>query len=113
MATTIRLVCAGRGETVDSCSSDKWSVMASKLDWGKIAESANFDVVVEHDDGSSHDLVNVYTGRGDHVAWTSDGQIERIIPAEAVIPTVRLFVSCCVKRNKLSDPPRLDIQPEV
>lgn len=109
MAATIRLVCMSRGETVDSCSADKWAVMAGKLDWSKVADSANFDVLVKHDDGACYQLANVCVGRGDHIAWTSD---ERVIPAEAIISTVRLFVSCCVRRNKLVAPPRLDIQPE-
>jgi hypothetical protein len=110
MTVTIRLLF---GDIVDSCSTDKWKVMAGKLDWSKVDGLSNFVVTVEDNDGNRRRIANVYVGSGDHVAWTTEGRVERIIPAAAIIPTVRLFVSCCVKRNKLAAPPRLDIQPEV
>jgi hypothetical protein len=45
-----------------------------------------------------------YIGFGDHVVAIISGAkrlSERVIPAEQVIPTIRLFVSVQVARNKL------------
>lgn len=97
----LRLACAGRS---DSCDLSKWKVMAGKLDWSVVAGHADFSVLAEDEDESVFELVKVSVGCGNHTVSVSyaDGRVvERVIPASQVVATVRLFVSCLVRRKKL------------
>lgn len=100
---TIRLYSGDAGEFVDSCDISKWKVLAGKLDWSQVADLPDFTVTVDYGSGFDWKLVDVRTGRGNHIVSIDDGSPERVVPVEAIIPTVRLFVTCQVARKKLLD----------
>lgn len=97
----LRLACVGRS---DSCDLSKWKVMAGKLDWSIVTGYDDFSVLAEDEDESVFELAKVSIGCGNHtviVSYADGRKVERIIPAKQVMPTVRLFVSCLVRRKKL------------
>jgi hypothetical protein len=104
-AIGLRLIYKDRNEQVDSCDLSKWKVLAGKLAWDRVASSVGFDVLVDYENGLAQQLVSAdYIGFGDHVVSVICGgklQSQRVIPAEQIISTVRLFVSCQVARRKL------------
>ncbi len=107
-----------------------WEPMAGRLDWAAIEDCDEFHVRVRYAEyvetrkksehkayngrkdyrrvpdgrGFCRTICKVRHGRGDHVVRIryADGRIaEQIIPAEQVIPTVRLFVSAQYIRRGL------------
>jgi len=102
----LRLVCKDRNEQVDSCDLSKWKVLAGKLAWDRVTSSIGFDVLVDYENGLAQQLVSAdYIGSGNYIVFVICGdklQSQRVIPAEQIIPTVRLFVSCQVARRKLN-----------
>jgi len=100
----LRLVCRDRNEDADYTDLSKWRVMAGKLDWDRIADSENYAVLANYGAPVEVSVLEVTAGCGDHrvlVVQPDGSRVERIIPAEQVLPTARLFVSCLVRRKRL------------
>lgn len=98
---------------------NNWQPMASKLDWSIINGLRHWFVLVKYDDGTYRELCKIFansTHCGDYARRIyCDGKesAKLVLSADAIIPTVRLFVSVAVSRGVSDETPVLVITPEV
>ena len=125
-AVGLMLVDNDINEQVSECDFSKWKIMAGKLDWSAVADSSSFTVWTMYEDGAVYTLVDVRVGAGDHTVDNVGTPRIRVVAPDAILPTVRQFVSCSVTRDRLdvgfmtaeqlgtqitTEPPRMVVRP--